>query len=324
MQSEAQQALSTFSVTMETKEAELLWQDYKKEKNSLWEGRVIKVQWDENKAATYQLHPLDRNPAAEIVRFRQPIASAYKAERRSVIAGEPQEFFVIKLPVLYDLKLRLNSVSIAYQQEYNLRDRFPPGLPSVLPELFPDERNEKRLESSHPYVHLSHPQLTPILGTDTIPCVVREFILGKSLDRWAREQANGDGQFYGLSSTALWFEVASALFKALGELHRERAAHGFIYPENILLRQGALQNGKLTLRDIVFTNAAESHRSVYFEASDTKGWEETKLFGMRRWYDSSSNLYRFAKQDGKWLRFDLDEGSDYYSATDIFSMGVTL
>src|SRR5208283_6091929 len=125
-------------------------------------------------------------------------------------------------------------------QEYNLRDRFPPGQPRVLPALMPDNRRPPNFESTHPQLefagHTAHPTL------QKIPCVIREFIPGKSLGEWVREQADRSGEkFHGLADSGVWFELAAALLKALSELHRERATHGFVYPENIVLRQQAFQ-----------------------------------------------------------------------------------
>ena len=322
---------SCFSVRMNAQQTDDLWDDYltcrssPSEDRSPWEGKEILVQWDKDDSGSYQLQPLER-PNADLNRFRQPIASAYKAALVCVVSGKPRDKAVIKLPALDGLEQRLSRVSLAYQQEYNLRDRFPPGQPKVLPTLMPDDRQPPLWESSHPYLEFAGKNAQPAL--ERIPCVVREFIPGKSLGRWAREQGirgpkQGQAEFHGLADPETWFELASALLKALAELHRERATHGFLYPENIILRQEAFQSKRLILdRNIVFTNGAESHRSVYLK-EDTLS-ETARKFSVRRWYDSLENRYKFAEKESRWARFDLVEGSDYYSATDIFSLGVTL
>lgn len=238
--------------------------------------------------------------------------------------------FVIKLPSLDGLENRVERVSLAYQQEYNLRDRFPPGEPRVLPALIPDNRRPPLLESIHPWL-LFAPDCCPS-DVKRVPCLVREFVEGKSLGAWARGVGNNGSadprDFLGLRDSSAWFAIASALLKALAELHRERATHGFLNPENIILRREAFQGsetqGLLPDGNIVFTNAAESHRSIYLDEAMLSLNGAARHLPVRRYYDLPHNTYRLAEKQSPWIRFALEHGSDYYSSTDIFSLGVTL
>lgn len=329
-------------------------------KEKQWVDRQIIVQWNKHTVITYALSPLNRGVIEAKPTFRQPTAVAYLAQPLPNMPEWPYvPKFVIRLPDLRVLYDDLDRVRLAYQQEYNLRDRFPHGTPDVLPTLLPCKWDKVLLESKHPFIELNYskeenPCGEPNPGDTTdpptepnsgerrtilrVPCVIREYIEGKSLKSYIRSQSPNESEtaFQGLEKQEQWFALAEALFRALTELHRERATHGFLFPGNIVLRPAAVD----ALRDgtpippgaIVFINAAESHRSVYFEAKDVP--EDAKKFPVRRWYDSDRTLYRFAgpattransnEDKSQWVRFDLEEASDYYSATDIFSLGMTL
>jgi hypothetical protein len=74
----------------------------------------------------------------------------------------------------------------------------------------------------------------------------------------------------------------------------------------------------------VFINVGEAQPVVYFRPGKLSPQEYATL-PLRRCYDVMENLYRYrGKSESGWLKFGLDQGSDYHCATDIFSLGVTL
>jgi serine/threonine protein kinase len=326
-----------FSVTMSQEQtAQLI-------KTQQWNDRQIVVQWDNVTTVVYSLSPLSLGREAAQALFHQPTGRTYSAQALPHMPRGRLDKFVIRLPDLWLLKDR-GRVTEAYQQEYSLRDRFPLGTPDVLPILIPfvwkkDENGKSSMETLHPSIKLYPSDESEKIGD--VPCVIREFVKGCSLKTYINARAKesaAEGIFLGLENSREWFGLAEALLTALAELHRERAAHGFVFPGNIVLRdqaQEALKNERPIPRgSIVFINAAENHRSVYFEAHAGELGADQKKFPIRRWYDADKNLYRFggeyrvaidgSDRDQKWIRYDLEEASDYYSATDIFSLGVTL
>lgn len=313
---------------MSSEQVEILWANHRRDPKHAWEDTVIEVRWDANTQASYRLKPLSQEHVGEVAAFRQPIGSAYAAKPLSSVLRDQNDSFVIKLPLLDGLEDRLDAVGLAYQQEYDLRDRFPPGQPAVLPRLVPAVWDEYG-ESRHPYLNMANAGFRH--GPSRIPCVIRQYVSGMSLEKWIKSQVRKappgtNSIFHGIDEPGVWFELASALFKTLAKLHRERATHGFLFPGNIILRPEAVD--ALAVRDsipddsIVFVNAAESNRTVYIE--ETKLTDDAKQFPVRRWYDSPDNVYSFSHCRNGWACFQLRLGSDYYSATDIFSLGVTL
>jgi hypothetical protein len=109
---------------MSAEQTRILWANHPRDPKHAWEGALIEVWSDGSESASYSLKSLRQEGAAETAIFRQPIGSAYQAKPLSPTGGNC--CFVIKLLLLDGLEDRLDAVSVAYQQEYDLRDRFPP------------------------------------------------------------------------------------------------------------------------------------------------------------------------------------------------------
>jgi serine/threonine protein kinase len=287
------------------------------DKEDNWHEIEVTFNWSDGSSRRYHLEALSFSAKEEPqMQTMQPLSHSYQAHA-SGPRSEKDDEYVVKLPNLNGRsKESLESyfretVSPAFQQEYDLLDRFPSGQPSVLPILYHDSRPEH--EHCHPVVTIesSKPGFT-------VPAVVRKKVPGLSLKQWTEKCRSSDGErFNGLPDTEEWFKIALLLFKSLLEMHTERATHGFLSPSNIIVHAKELTPDRAT-----FINAAEIHRVVYMLTKLVDA--DAKRLPVRRWYDPLENVYRFKASEGKTVRFELNEGSDYYTATDIFSLGVTL
>lgn len=280
-----------------------------------WDGKVISVQWhDETALLQYRLFK-KRSPRQHML-----LVNTYIAQFNGDTPPTGKNKFVLRLPNLEnitekeDVDERVNYALRVFQQEHELRQRLHNDSKNVLPELLSDSSCDISGETNAPQV----------------PKIASVWVEGKSLrewvtDRWSQDDSAGR-QFHGIPDPQQWFDIAKLILRSLAMLHRERAAHGFICPDTIIIPKRLYDPREWDLRSpdnhVIFINAAGTQPVAYFQKSQWK--EENAILPIRRWYDATENLYRLATESRQWARYDLDEGSDYYSATDIFSVGVTL
>jgi hypothetical protein len=237
--------------------------------------------------------------------------------------------FVLKLPNLTgvtdsgDISDRIAEAQKMFRQEHQLRQRLLPE-PGILPKLL----SKKDASFTLKYKQFEGPAFY----------VARQFAEGRNLRRWARETyPSSDGKFHGIAKAEDWFRIAEVLLHSLADLHRERAALGFLCPDTIIVPDNIVKGtvqGQLTFHPgakFHFIDAAESQPVVFLPEQElclNEVWKQglLKVLPIRRSYDVMENLYRYRSESPskKWVKFALDQGSDYYSATDIFSLGVTL
>lgn len=279
-----------------------------KEKDPLQGARII-----DDSGSEYIL----QSPPFDDARIRHTtLTKSYFAIRER--SPEPRNAFVLKVPDpqgLKDPEIKeriIEDVRKLFEQERELWGRLPESSRAVLPSFFIAEQNEQ-------------PEIPTVLYKgDEIPYLACEFIKGVSLREWTRDHAPR-----GVSDLKDWFDLAKAVVRALAKLHKERVTHGFISPDSVILLQSGLDARRF---DIKFINAAGSQPKVYLRTKDAKGGSVPglgdervwKTLPLRRWYDVTDNLYFCQDPGEKWATFELHQGSDYYSVTDIFSLGVTL
>lgn len=293
-------------------------------------GRTLSLQFDDGPAILAGVVPLQEacDDPIEHSGAHTPLAKSFQLQPDGYFP-EGSTPLIIKVPHLQGRVIASSSSDSAvdpdtqpfldlcremFTQEYALPDRFPKK-PDSLPWLLYGHRCNATLETSAPSISVSEGM--------SIPCVIRQKIPGLSLRRWLHQhRLSFDGRFHGLESQEEWINIANALFEHIGELHVERATHGFIYPGNIIVPHNFSPDKPIS--SLWFINAAERSREIFF-ANIPEDRPDLTAFSIRRSYDPAETTYAFAGFDSKKrARFALEDGFSYYSSTDIFSIGVTL
>jgi serine/threonine protein kinase len=308
-------------------------------KEDPWDGAFVTeaLRVGEEEPREYQL-ARQENPLAERRGRRARETGARATQRlhhstlaRTYLAKHTKHPFFLKLPDLRgvensaDACRRVEEATMQFEHEWYLHRSFFSKENDFLPKLCSTQN--QWLECKYTL------ELAKVLpDKPRIPFVATTQLRGRPLREWLAERyPNG---FNGLELRE-WLDIAEKLFYGLEALHRERLAHGFISPDNILVpvslntspfvldSRGDLRNDEKKQKQCLwFINAAEPQPVMYLPYESTDDEENSPI---RRWYDAPENLYYFHdKPSAHWSRFELDQGSDYYSTTDIFSLGVTL
>ncbi len=239
-----------------------------------------------------------------------------------LLQGDKNSRYVLKIPDLShastykEAKENLETANARIDEEINTLCRLHELQPNQVTKLVqPPPKSEWEIQGQETrWINLFWPgQSEPL----PVRCFVREFVPGFTLREWCRHWVAAEDEaakkFSGLQEVRDWFSVAAAIAESLRSIHRGRIVHGYISPDNIIVRiedESTLEITSEQVRRVGLPGAQD----IFFANTEQFSLPPTGAGGdnmLRRLYDAPE----------KW-RPSVE--SEWYSPTDVFSLGMVL